>query len=207
MNDQIKNKTDNEDLNWIRAAKRGNQQAFGKLVLKYQKQAYYLVRKMVLDHDDSNDIVQDTFVKAYSNLHRFDEQFSFYPWLQRIAINTTLNFQKKAFRIKQNAINSEDEIEQADSGSNPIDAMIESEFKDRVAEALEQLPFDQRIVFILRTSEDLSYQQISEQLDISIGTVMSRLSRARAKLRALLQQYLSDNDLKVQKNGLPKFQR
>jgi RNA polymerase sigma-70 factor (ECF subfamily) len=75
--------------------------------------------------------------------------------------------------------------------------MIESEFKEKVADALEQLPFDQRIVFMLRTSEDLSYQEISEQLDISMGTVMSRLSRARAKLRELLQHYLSDNDLKV----------
>ncbi len=80
---------------------------------------------------------------------------------------------------------------------NPIEEMIEREFKKKVAEALEQLPFDQRIVFILRTSEDLSYQEISDQLDISIGTVMSRLSRARAKLRELLQHYLSDNDLKV----------
>ena len=199
MKDQARNKTDKEDFRWVRKARKGNKRAFEKLVLKYQKRIYYTVRKMILDHDDTNDIVQDTFVKAYSNLHRFDEQFSFYPWLHRIAINTTLNFQTKRSRIKASfPYTEDDEVNQsAINSENPLDEIIEIEFKEKFGEALQQLPYDQRMVFILRTSEELSYQEISEQLDISIGTVMSRLSRARAKLKELLQQYLSDNKIKV----------
>ncbi|UCE04376.1 MAG: sigma-70 family RNA polymerase sigma factor [bacterium] len=199
MKDQLKNKTEKEDLKWVRKAKKGNQKAFEKLVIKYQKLIYYSVRKIVLDHDNSNDIVQDTFVKAYSNLYRFGEQLPFYPWLHRIAINTTLNFQTRISRAKETYTNSEDnEIKQvALNNKNPLEEVIENEFQKKVTEALHRLTFDQRMVFILRTSEELSYQEISEQLDISIGTVMSRLSRARAKLKQLLQQYLSNNEIKV----------
>jgi RNA polymerase sigma-70 factor (ECF subfamily) len=124
---------------------------------------------------------------------------TFYPWLHRIAINTTLNFQTKRSRIKASfPYTEDDEVNQsAINSENPLDEIIENEFKEKIGEALQQLPYDQRMVFILRTSEELSYQEISEQLDISIGTVMSRLSRARAKLKELLQQYLSDNKIKV----------
>lgn len=199
MKDQTKNKTDKEDLKWVRKAKNGNSKAFEKLVLKYQKPIYVAVRKIVLDHNDTNDIVQDTFVKAYTNLNRFDEQFTFYPWLHRIAINTTLNFRAKASRMQAFSTNSDgDKIQQINKNSeNPLEEVIEKELNAQVSEALERLPFDQRMVFILRTSEELSYQEISVQLDISIGTVMSRLSRARAKLKELLGQYLSANEIKV----------
>jgi len=199
MKDQNKNKSDNEDLLWVRKARKGNNKAFEKLVLKYQKRIYFLVRKIILDHDETNDIVQDTFVKAYSNLHQFDEQFSFYPWLHRIAINTTLNFQTKRARKKTSFVNpDDDEVKQvAKTDDNPLEQVIETEFKQKISEALQRLPFDQRIIFMLRTSEQLSYEEISKQLDISIGTVMSRLSRARAKLKELLQQYLSDHHIKV----------
>jgi RNA polymerase sigma-70 factor (ECF subfamily) len=199
MKEQTKNKADKADLKWIRRAKQGNQQAFEKLVIKYQKRIYFSVRKMVLDHDDTNDIVQDTFVKSYSNLHRFDEHYAFYPWLHRIAVNTTLNFKTKTARVRSFSIDSdENEVEQiAENDDNPLSQVMASELKKKISDALQQLPFDQRMVFMLRTSENLSYQQISDQLDISMGTVMSRLARARAKLRELLQPYLTEQKNKV----------
>ena len=98
MKHQKVNKDDKQDLRWIRKVKKGNKKAFEKLVLKYQKIIYSTVCKMILNHSDTNDIVQDTFVKAYMNLHRFDENFPFYPWLYRIAINNTLNYQMKTSR-------------------------------------------------------------------------------------------------------------
>lgn len=198
MKDTIRNiKDDREDLRWIHKAKMGNQKAFGKLVLKYQKRIYYTVRKMVLNHSDSNDIVQDTFVKVYMNLHRFDEQFPFYPWLHRIAINTTLNHQTKLSRRRENfRIEGVEEFEQVKSrNENPLKKIIQSELEDQVSKAMEQLPFDQRTVFVLRTSEGLSYREIGQQLNISVGTVMSRLSRAREKLKDLLQPYLRNKDI------------
>jgi len=190
MKERSENKADIEDLKLVHKTRNGNIKAFEKLVLKYQKRIYYAVRKIILDHEDTNDIVQDTFVKVYSNLHQFDEQFSFYPWLHRIAINTTLNFKAKSYRIQVFSTHSEeDEIKQiAQNNGNPLEEVIEAEFREEVSEALQKLPLNQRMVFMLRTSEELSYQEISEQLDISIGTVMSRLSRARAKLEQLLQQ-------------------
>jgi len=198
MKDQNKNKSDKEDLSWVRKARKGNKKAFEKLLLKYQKRIYYSVRKMILDHDDANDIVQDTFIKAYSNLHQFDEGFSFYPWLHRIAINTTLNFQKKRSRIKESFIDPEqDEVTQITiEYGNPLEEVIKSEFNLNLRQAMNRLPLEQRMVFVLRTSEDLSYQEISERLDISMGTVMSRLSRARAKLKEFLQQYSSDERIR-----------
>lgn len=192
MKDQNKNKDDREDLRWIHKAKQGRRDAYEKLVLKYQKRIYFVIRKIVVNHEDTNDIVQDTFVRAFTNLKFFDERYPFYPWLHRIAINTTLNHQKKVARQKETfTYKMEDDGEIFPvNDKNPLAEVIESELKERIAQALEQLPFDQRIVFILRTSEDLSYQEISERLDISIGTVMSRLARARAKLKEMLQSYL-----------------
>jgi RNA polymerase sigma-70 factor (ECF subfamily) len=199
MKDQYKNTNDTDDLKWIRNAKKGNHRAFDKLVLKYQKRIYFTVRKIVLDHDDTNDIVQDTFVKTYQNLHRFDEQFPFYPWLRRIALNTTLNHQAKIYRKRESASISElEESNQIESDNgNPLGEMMHHELQDKIIEAMEQLPLDQRVVFILRTNEELSYQEIGEQLEISTGTVMSRLSRARAKLKELLQPYLSSKEIEV----------
>jgi RNA polymerase sigma-70 factor (ECF subfamily) len=199
MKDQYKNTNDNDDLKWIRKAKDGNHRAFEKLVLKYQKRIYFTVRKIVLDHDDTNDIVQDTFVKTYQNLHRFDEQFPFYPWLRRIALNTTLNHQAKIHRKRESASISElEESNQIESDNgNPLGEMMHHELQDKIIEAMEQLPLDQRVVFILRTNEELSYQEIGEQLEISTGTVMSRLSRARAKLKEILQPYLSQKEIEV----------
>ncbi len=199
MKDQPKNKDISEDLNWLRKAKKGNQTAFEKLVIKYQKRLYYSVRKMVMDHHDTNDIVQDTFVKAYSNLARFDEQYPFYPWLHRIAVNTTLNFRNKTTRARASSIDSdENQIDQIfEDNDNPLAEIMTDELKKQIEKALQKLPFDQRMVFMLRTAEELSYHQISEQLAISTGTVMSRLSRARARLRELLQPYLFEQKNKA----------
>lgn len=197
MNDQIQHKNDHDDLKWIRNAKKGNHHAFEKLVLKYQKRIYFTVRKIVLDHDDANDIVQDTFIKTYQNLHRFDEQFPFYPWLRRIALNTTLNHQAKVQRKKE-LLSDEQEFDQIEvQGANPLQEMMHHELQNKIVEALGQLPIDQRIVFVLRTNEELSYEEISEQLDISTGTVMSRLSRARAKLKEILLPYLVQREIEV----------
>ena len=191
-------KDDREDLGLVRKTRKGNKNAFGKLVQKYQKRIYYRVREMVLDHSDTNDIVQDTFVKAYTKLHQYDERYPFYPWLHRIAINTALNHQTRASRKKETVRLDDEEsldIPITNSRSDPLNRVIQDEFTGRIALAMEQLPVDQRTVFVLRTSEGLSYQEISEHLDISMGTVMSRLSRAREKLKDLLLPYLNTNNI------------
>ena len=199
MKDRAKNRSDKEDHRWVQRTKKGNRKAFEKLVVKYQKSIYYAVRKMVMDHEQTNDIVQDTFVKAFSNLHRFDEQYAFYPWLHRIAMNTTLNHLARTSRAKKtfDYVSDDEKSSVISDRENPLEAVILTETRGKVTEALQSLPPEQRMIFLLRTSEELSYQEISEQLDISIGTVMSRLSRARAKLKELLGEYLAENIAKV----------
>ena len=187
------NSTDKEDWHLIRKTKKGNRRAFEKLVMKYQRLIYGSVRKMVLNHDDTNDIVQDTFVKAFSNMTTFDEQNAFYPWLHRIAINTTLNHLEKKRRYQETYIRAENGDAYFSQNGNPLKFVLQSEYEQRIARALEKLSNDQRIVFMLKTSEELSYEEISERLNISIGTVMSRLARAREKLKELLLPYLDSN--------------
>jgi len=189
------NQTDKEDWQLVRKAKKGQHKAFEKLVFKHQKAIYRVVRKMVLDHDDTNDIVQDTFIKAYSRLEQFNEQFPFYPWLHRIAINTTLNFIEKYRRYQETFNRSDNQDVYSSQNGNSLQKIIHNEFEQQIKLALERIPVEQRIVFMLRTSEDLGYQEISEQLEISIGTVMSRLSRAREKLKELLQPYLETKEI------------
>ena len=185
-------KDDREDLSNVRKSKAGNKKAFGRLVLKYQKRIYYTVRKMVLDHGDTNDIVQDTFVKAFLNLNRFDEKYAFYPWLRRIAVNTAINHLNKQSRRKESFLmdGNEEFHDTFKSTSNPSEEMEQRELKNQLYKALKHLPPEQRAVFVLRTSEELSYEEISRQLDISMGTVMSRLSRAREKLKTILAPYM-----------------
>lgn len=197
MSAQSEHKLNKQELRWIRKAKKGNHKAFERLLVTYQKQLYFAVRKMVVSHDDTTDIVQESFVKAYQNLERFDEQYPFYPWLFRIAVNTSLNYQQKISRQRETFVRQdEDHISQiSGANGNPLQQMLQSELEEKIAAAIAELPFEQRIVFVLKTSEELSYQEISDQLDISPGTVMSRLSRARAKMKELLQPYLKQIDI------------
>ena len=189
-------KDNREDLGLVHKTRKGNKNAFGRLVQKYQKRIYYRVREMVIDHSDTNDIVQDTFVKAFTNLDKYDESYPFYPWLHRIAVNTAINHLNKQARRKESYLvdGNEEFHDTFKSASNPVKEMEEKDLKDHLYAAMKHLPPDQRAVFVLRTSEGLGYQEISDQLDISIGTVMSRLSRAREKLRDLLKDHLDSSD-------------
>ncbi len=191
------NINDKADQKLAKKAKKGNKNAFEKLVIKYQKIIYAAVRKIVIDHNITNDIIQDTFVKAFLNIKSFNEQFPFYPWLYRIAINTTLNYQNKITRRQKTFSNiiESDSKQYASNNGNSLTQILQNELQEKVAEALRQLPFEQRIVFILKTSDGLSYREISQQLDISLGTVMSRLSRARTKLKILLRPYITYKDI------------
>jgi len=153
-----------------------------------------------MNHEDADDILQDTFIKAYTKLDTYNESFPFYPWLYRIAINTSLNHQKKKARLRAISLDDLDgNGQQADLAESPTQ-MFDTEGSELVAKlkaALGKIPYEQRTVFILRVNDGLSYQEISETMDISMGTVMSRLSRARDKLRILLEEYVETNDIEV----------
>lgn len=177
------------DIDLIRRAKQNDTRAFDQLVERYQQKLYYVVIRILLNHEDANDVVQDSFLKAYRNLERFDEKYRFYTWIHRIAVNTAINLvQHRKHRESSLEKHKEDTGFDPADKSNHEDDFEFNEVKIQVKTALKCLSPDMRAVFILRVYEDLSYSEIAETLDISIGTVMSRLNRARKNLKLYLEK-------------------
>ncbi|MFQ5677153.1 MAG: RNA polymerase sigma factor, partial [bacterium] len=179
---------------------KGDSRAFEWIIRKYQKRIYFTILQLVMNHDDADDVLQETFIKAYTKLDTYNNIYPFYPWLYRIAVNTSLNHQKKKARLRALSIDDLDgnnhNGDLAESPSQLFDTEG-NELVEKLKDALQQIPPEQRMVFILRVNDGLSYQEISQTMEISIGTVMSRLSRARDKLRTLLNGYLETKDIKV----------
>ncbi len=177
-----------DEARLVAVAKRGNMEAFETLVRKYQQTIYYLCRRMAGSHQAADDLSQETFIKAYFALSGFRDQMSFYAWLRKIAVNNSLNFLKA--RKREIPLPNEAEIEDPDTTSShaesPPDAAQRAEIEQRFEEALRGLPADQKSVFILRFYENLSYDEIALALNLPRGTVMSRLNRARQKLKRRL---------------------
>lgn len=181
-----------EERMLIRKAKQGNTEAFELLVKKYQQSIYYLCHRMIGIHQAADDISQETFVKAFFSLPKFNEEMNFFTWIRKITVNNTLNYLKRMKReeplgkrenrITENLYSSSQEL--------PQEKLEKMRMQEKFKEALQTLPADQRIIFILRVYEDQSYKDISKLLNIPHGTVMSRLNRARKKLRVLMADYL-----------------
>ncbi len=179
-----------DDQATILLAQDGNKDAFGKLVLKYQKRLYRFIFMMLGRKDATEDIVQEAFVKGYLALSSFDAHRPFYPWLATIARNLALNRIKKTEKEKP-ASEYDDLISTVpDKATNPLDSLIDKENERRLALAVAALPEQYRVVFVLRTFEKSSYEEIARQLKIAVGTVDSRLYRAREKLVHMLKDLL-----------------
>lgn len=188
-----------EDLSLVQETLAGSQLSFQLLVERYSGRMFALVRNYVHSPVDVEDIVQDTFLKAFSRLSSFQQQSSFYTWLCRIAINTALDSLKRSGRSPVQAVEDPELVQEgpaAGRGSGPIpapDAGLETEEIARITqEVLEELPEIFRTVLVLREFEELAYQDIADTLGISIGTVESRLFRARARFREKLLQLHPD---------------
>jgi RNA polymerase sigma-70 factor, ECF subfamily len=171
----------------IEAAQSGDKNAYGQLVLRYQKRIFRFVIALTGRMDTAEDIVQEAFVKGYLALNDFEPEKPFYPWISTIARNLAINHIKKTEREKP-LLDADDYLEQTpDSTSNPLDRIIDRENDRRLMQALASLSPEFREVFILRTFEEMSYDEIARHLNISTGTVDSRLHRAREKLLGLLK--------------------
>jgi RNA polymerase sigma-70 factor (ECF subfamily) len=178
-----------EDLSLIEETLAGNQLSFQILVERYQGRMFALVRNYTKSPVEIEDIVQDVFLKAYSRLAGFQQQASFYTWLPRIAINTALDFRKRAGRSPVQGVEDPELALESEASPGRVktpapDARMEQEEIAAITqEVLEELPEIFRTVLVLREFEELAYQDIADVLGISIGTVESRLFRARARFR------------------------
>ncbi len=181
-----------EDAVLIRKAQEGDVDAFESLVRKYQQTIYAFCRRLTGAHQSADDLAQETFIKAYFALPRFDARWPLYPWLRKIALNTGLNYLKA--RDRERPLREEAPPARGDgprpATSQPQARLEEAEFEARFERAVASLPEEQKSVFVLRFYEGLGYEEISRALDVPQGTVMSRLNRARHKLRELLADTL-----------------
>ena len=179
---------DAAEADLLARARDGNLFAFDEIVKRYQRRVYATAIRIVRRHDVADDVVQEAFLRAHQALGRFDLARPFGPWICRIAANLAVNHVRSP-RAREEAL-PEAHAETPVPGGSPLAGVLETEARTELARALDGLSADQRAVFVLRVFEELSYKEIAESLEISIGTVMSRLSRARERLRVALTPYL-----------------
>jgi len=181
-----------DDRRLINLACNGDKEAYGRLVTAYQKRLSRFLYMMVGDIDMATDMAQEAFVKAYLSLGSFDRKRPFYPWLATIARNLAINRIKKGGRERPlSDFEGDDRIASVPNGAgNPLDRLLAKESDKKLAEAIRALPEKFRTVFVMRMMEQMSYEQIAAELDISVGTVDSRLFRARDKIMQFLKGYL-----------------
>ena len=172
----------------IRKARGGNLFAFAEMVKRYQRRVYGVARRIVQRHDVADDVTQEAFLRGYQALASFDVERPFGPWICRIAANLAVNHVRSP-RAREQEL-PEGHLETRSHASDPLRDVLENEAQSVLQQALAGLPPDQRAVLVLRVVEDLSYREIADALQLEMGTVMSRLSRAREKLRRALEPYL-----------------
>ena len=188
---------DDTDQELVRRVQAGDQTAFNLLVLKYQHRVLKLVGRFVNDAAEAEDVAQEAFLKAYRALASFRGDSAFYTWLYRIAINTAKNAlvsQRRRpvdFDLDLQDPDQYDRQAKLKEADTPEGVLLTDEIRAVVEEAMEQLPEDLRTAIVLRELEGLSYEEIAEAMDCPVGTVRSRIFRAREaidkKLKPLLE--------------------
>lgn len=183
------------DKELVRQVQQGNKRAFDLLVLKYQRRIMRLLARMINDPAEVEDVAQETFIKAYRALPQFRGDSNFYTWLYRIAINSARNWQAASHR--RPLLMNEYKNEEGETFT-PLDTLIdintpESEFisrqvADTIKAAMDQLAPELRTAIVLREIEGLSYEEIAKTMDCPIGTVRSRIFRAREAITEQLRQ-------------------
>ena len=191
-----------DDAVLVRQCWQGDSAAIERLILKYQNRIYNVILKICADPDDAAELTQDTFVKIIENIENFQGRSSFYTWAFRIAVNLTLNYCRRNVRIGFSSLDAEQvsynsqsgrilkELLSDDSSLDPAEVAQDNELCQILVESLKKLDDAQRAVVVLRDIEGMNYNQIANVLDIELGTVRSRLSRGRKKLRQILEAIL-----------------
>ena len=184
----------NDDAQLIQEALSGDSSAFGRLVSRYQDRLYHAITHLVGSAEDARDVVQDAFVQAFVKLETFRGASAFYTWLYRIAFNLAVSRRRR----HRPTVSVETAREQ--TGREPQDAHMGPEAnieqQERVAQvraALSRLSDEHRMVLVLREMEGCRYEAIAEILEVPVGTVRSRLFRARMQLRDELRQVLQED--------------
>ncbi len=178
----------------IKRLQQGQQWAYQVLVTQYQDRLLKIAYGICLDHEESREIVQDVFVNAIGHIHGYRQDAGLYGWLRKITINACLNWKRKwtrRFRWHHTSLEPDNEFllnQLAMDGPTPESRLREKEYQKRLAKAIQGLGEKNRAVFVLKTLEDLSYEEISASLGIKKGTVSSRLSAARKQILSAMEE-------------------
>ncbi len=186
------------DLEIVKRVKAGDVAAFDRLILRYRERVFGIIYHMTSNREDASDLAQDAFIKAFQSIHRFGGQSSFFTWLYRIAVNSTLSHLRKA-RLRSffslETIDSEAPVSAeliaalTDKTGADRDTFVH-ELQEKLNEAMQKLSTHHRTVVTLFEIDGLSHQEIAEVLHCSVGTVRSRLHYAKQLLQAELQPYI-----------------
>ena len=186
-----------DDLTLVRQSQKEDMRAYDLLVRRYQERIYATVYHMTSNHEDANDLTQETFIKAFRALKSFKGDSSFYTWIYRIAVNKTINFLKQRKNRVQMSLNDMDFNAENDpdlvalvSEKTPRRDLNLSELQEKLNAALLKLSEHHRMVVTLHDIEGLSHDEIGKIMDCNVGTVRSRLFYARQQLQAHLSDYL-----------------
>lgn len=181
------------DADLVRAARGGDAGAFRALFLRYQDRVYRMAHRMIGDREEATDLAQEVFLTVHRSLDRFEERSRFSTWLYRVTVNRCRDELRKRASVKHTRPGPLDPgLPVPVAGAGPADAASSRETARIVQEALLALPEESREICILRDIEGLSYEEIAAALDLPVGTVRSRLFRARAALRDLLEPRLPE---------------
>jgi len=185
------------DLATVRRVQAGDVAAFDQLILKYRERLYSIIYNLCSNREDAADLTQETFIKAFSSIKRFKGKSSFYTWLYRIAVNSTLSYLKRnrmrhffSFENINEEISSSEIVEALSIKMKSDKTALINELQEKLNEALQKLSDKHRSVVVLYEIEGLSHHDISNVMECSVGTVRSRLHYAKQQLQAYLKDYL-----------------
>ena len=181
----------------VQRVRRGDLEAYDELIRRYQERIYATIYHMTANHEDANDLAQESFIKAFQALKSFKGGSSFYTWLYRIAVNKTINFLKQRKNRIHLSLNDLDfntehnpDLVALISEKTPHREVNLAELQEKLNTALLKLSEPHRLVVVLHDVQDMSHEEIAKIMDCNIGTVRSRLFYARQQLQALLADYL-----------------
>lgn len=194
----------------VNRAQKGDQEAYRILVEKYQQRVFSLVFSIVKSKEDAEDIVQEAFVKAYLSLKNFRQDSSFYTWIYRVAYNMTIDFKRKVGRRSEflaigdrdiGDISSDTDLEVMGRIPDPHHNMERQEIAGAIDKAMTKLSDDHRAVIMMREVDGLSYGEIAEAINVSKGTVMSRIHYAKKYLQKVLKEIAPDGRVDLDKDS------
>lgn len=182
-------KVDDNEIIQLMSDARSQEKGLRAMMDTYQSRLYWHIRRLVVQHDVAQDILQDTFIKAYHHFHQFKRESQLYTWLYRIATNETLQHLNKANKMKMSNQDAEYHLQNLVDNNMENDA---EEIQILLQKAIHSLPEKQKLVFTMRYYDELPYEEMSQILDMSIGTLKTNYHYAKQKVEEYIKEHFED---------------